>query len=37
MRFDVNPRTEGHLSAYLAYYKGDLFHEHMLKEPELLK
>jgi Fe-S-cluster containining protein len=37
MRFDVNPRTEGHLSAYLAYYKGDLFHEQMLKEPELLK
>lgn len=37
MRFDVSPRTEGHLSAYFAHYQGDLFQKLLLAEPELLK
>lgn len=36
MRFDVNPRTEGHLSAYFAYYEGDHLHAHLTRCPELL-
>lgn len=35
-RFDVNPRTEGHLSAYFAYFKGDHLHTQLSEADEIL-
>ncbi|MBC7533369.1 MAG: YkgJ family cysteine cluster protein [Oligoflexus sp.] len=37
MRFDVSPRTEGHLSAYFAYYQAAPFQDYLLATPEVLK
>jgi len=37
IRYDVSPRTEGHLSAYFAYYKGDTLQEHLATVPDILK
>lgn len=37
IKFDVSPRTEGHLSAYFAYYGGDTLQAQLLATPEVLK
>lgn len=35
--YDVNPRTEAHLSAYFTVFGGDFLQEQLLASPELLK
>ncbi|RZA26851.1 MAG: YkgJ family cysteine cluster protein [Proteobacteria bacterium] len=35
IKYDVSPRTEGHLSAYFAYYGGKTFQAHLVDVPEI--
>ncbi|MBC7658865.1 MAG: YkgJ family cysteine cluster protein [Chitinophagaceae bacterium] len=37
IKYDVSPRTEGHLSAYFAFYQGDHFQGHLLGAAESLR
>lgn len=37
IKYDVNARTEGHLSAYFTFFGGNWMQEHLLNVPEILE